>query len=199
MLKTAVIRPRPFVSALPQRIDLLPSEEEALRFLLPISGDYPGIGDWFSRKVLPGIRQDTRRIIKIERSGSIAALGIAKKEGGEYKICTVRVAERFVGMGMGLRIFDELLKWLEVDQPHLTVSEQKLPAFKRIFEYYGFRLTSTEQGRYLPGCVEFSYNEMAILNIVAQTGDFNSFGTKRSSAPSNSVLPISKGNESSSA
>ncbi|AGB45322.1 hypothetical protein Mesau_02941 [Mesorhizobium australicum WSM2073] len=139
-------------------IVLSPSEAEALRFLLPLSSDYPGIDRWFATKVVPGLRIGSRTLLRIERDGDLVGLGIAKKEDDERKICTVRIAPSYVGKGIGVRIFDRLLTWLDDDKPHLTVSSEKLPIFERIFEYYGFNLTSKNHGLYLPKSTEFGYN-----------------------------------------
>ncbi len=140
---------------------LLPMEQEALSFLLPLSEDYPGIDRWFITKVVPGLRDGTRILLRVEREGSLVGLGIGKNEPDEKKICTVRIAPSFAGRGMGVRIFDGLLKWLDCDRPHLTVSETKLPLFERIFDYYGFMGTSVQEGRYKPKACELGYNELS--------------------------------------
>ncbi|MCA0015023.1 GNAT family N-acetyltransferase [Mesorhizobium sp. B292B1B] len=147
-------------------IILLPSEAEALRFLLPLSNDYPGIDRWFATKVVPGLRVGSRTLLRIERDGDLVGLGIAKKEDNERKICTVRIAPSHAGKGIGVRIFDRLLMWLDDDKPHLTVSSEKLPLFERIFDYYGFDLTSKNHGLYLPRSVELGYNEFTTSDSV---------------------------------
>ncbi|ACB95622.1 hypothetical protein Bind_1999 [Beijerinckia indica subsp. indica ATCC 9039] len=142
------------------RPTLSATEREALAFLMPLSGDYPDIVPWFCSKVVPGLRIGTRTLLPIEREGRLVGLGIGKREEAERKICTVRVAPSHMGRGIGLRIFDGLLKWLNVDKPHLTVSEGKLAAFERIFDWYGFDLTSVRSGVYIPNSSELGYNEL---------------------------------------
>jgi GNAT superfamily N-acetyltransferase len=137
-------------------------ETEALAFLLPLSEDYPGIEDWYLTKVVPGLHAGTRHLLRIERDGRLVGLGIAKNEEDERKICTVRVAPEYANRGMGLRLFDGLLKWVDDDRPHLTVSDAKLPLFERIFDYYGFHLSSCLHGRYVPQACELGYNEATI-------------------------------------
>ncbi|WP_311276824.1 GNAT family N-acetyltransferase [Methylobacterium sp. WCS2018Hpa-22] len=132
---------------------------EALAFILPLSTEYPNIEEWFCGKVAPGIQNGTRHLLRIERDGRLVGLGIAKSSPFEKKICTVRIAPEYVGKGLGVRIFDGLLHWLGTDQPHLTVSEKKLPAYERIFEWYGFKLTSKSRGLYLPSVTEVRYND----------------------------------------
>lgn len=145
------------------RVELSDAEARALAFLLPLSNDYPGIAHWFTHKVVPGVRVGTRLLLPVERDGSMVGLGIAKNEADERKICTVRVAPSHTGRGIGVRLFDGLLKWLDDDRPHLTVSEAKLPQFERIFDYYGFGITSTNEGLYIPRMTELGYNEPVLL------------------------------------
>jgi len=133
-------------------------ESQALAFLRPLSEDYPDIDHWFCTKVVPGLRAGTRLLLPIERHGQLVGLGIAKNED-ERKICTVRVAPNYFGRGIGVRIFDQLLRWLNDDRPHLTVSSTKLPAFQRIFDSYGFKLTSAHRGLYVPSLCELGFNE----------------------------------------
>lgn len=143
-------------------VELTDQERRALAFLLPLSDDYPGIDCWFALKVIPGLRSGTRYLLQMERDGVLVGIGIAKNEEDERKICTVRVAPSYAGRGMGVRLFDGLLKWLDDDRPHLTVTQGKLPAFERIFDYYGFAVTSAQQGRYVPHAVELGYNETTL-------------------------------------
>jgi len=139
-------------------VELTDQERRALAFLLPLSNDYPGIDRWFAHKVVPGLRRGTRYLLPVERDGTLVGLGIAKNEENERKICTVRVAPSYAGRGMGVRLFDGLLRWLDDDRPHLTVTRSKLPAFERIFEYYGFAVTSAQHGLYVPHAIELGYN-----------------------------------------
>ena len=142
-----------------ESVELSREEQRSLAFLLPLSEDYPGISTWFARKVVPGLRSGTRLLLPVERDDQLVGLGIGKDEGGERKICTVRVSPTYVGRGIGVRLFDGLLKWLNDDRPHLTVSTAKLPQFERIFDHYGFDLTSTYPDLYVPRAVELGYNE----------------------------------------
>jgi hypothetical protein len=183
-------------------LELTSFELEALAFLLPLSADYPGIHQWYLTKVIPGLRQQTRHLLRVERDGKLVGLGIAKNEPDEHKICTVRVAPDWASRGMGVRIFDGLLKWLDDDRPHLTVSERKLPLFSRLFEYYGFNLSSSKRGAYLPTACEFGYNDAILAGAVgdnylgpplAGSIDPSSFSISGSSAHSCSVLPDRSG------
>lgn len=134
-----------------------------LSFIVPMSEQYPDIEKWFLNKVVPGENDGTRRVICLERENKIAAVGIAKAEADEKKICSVRVANEYIGRGLGVRVFEELLNWLGEDKPHLTVSEEKYPMFESLFEYYGFKMTSATAGLYLPNSIELGFNEKKCL------------------------------------
>jgi GNAT superfamily N-acetyltransferase len=136
-----------------------PKLAETLAFLLPLSRDYPHLNRWYRTKVTPGLLDGSRLLITVEREGQIVGVGIAKREATERKICTVRVSPNYVGRGIGLRLFDQLLRWVDTDRPHLTVSERNVTAFERIFDWYGFRLTSIKEDYYIPKVSEFAYNE----------------------------------------
>ncbi len=133
-------------------------DARVLDFLLPLSRDYPGIEEWYLGKVVPGVDQEKRKIFTYERDGRIAAIGIAKSERGEKKICTVRVHPEYFGRGIGVRVFEELLTWLDVSKPILTVAESKLHLFERIFDYYGFELSGSRMGMYVAGATELGFN-----------------------------------------
>ncbi len=143
-------------------MELNSRDAKAYEFLKPLSVDYPDIRQWYFNKVLPGLNDESRYLKLIERDDRIVALGIAKKSDDEYKICTVRVSQDHIGKGFGIMVFDDLLKWLGIDQPNFTVNESKLPQFERMFDYYGFKKTSYCNGLYRPDSIEVGYNN-AIL------------------------------------
>ena len=118
---------------------LTTAEREVLEFLLPLSPDYPGIERWFTGKVVPGLRSGSRCIVRHDRYGQIAALGIAKAEMGETKICTVRIAPEFAGRGMGIRVFDELTSWLGT---RAVPDQVAYPEFLNKLRHSGYRNNS---------------------------------------------------------
>lgn len=146
-------------SKLLESVALRDEERQALAFLIPLSDDYPGIESWFRTKVVPGLRNDSRLLLRVERHSQLIGVAIGKRGPEENKICTVRIAPSHFGRGIGVRLFDGVLRWLNDDKPHLTVSESRLPAFERIFDFYNFNLTSVQQGLYVPDASELAYNE----------------------------------------
>ncbi|MBB1397141.1 GNAT family N-acetyltransferase [Pseudoalteromonas sp. SG44-8] len=140
-----------------------PDEIDALEFLLPISNSYPDLQSWYEDRVVPGLTSGTRKLFIHRREGKVVAVGIAKKTRDEKKVCTVRVAPEYSGRGLGVKIFIEAMSWLETDKPHLTVSECKFAEFERIFKFFGYRMTSTVNGLYVPNKVEYLFNETKSL------------------------------------
>lgn len=137
---------------------------ENIRFLRLMSADYPNIASWYLNKVIPGLYSRTRKVIQVHQNDELVAIGIGKKMLSEAKICTVRVSPTYVGRGFGRKIFDNLIEWLEVDHPVITVGESKLPCFEKIFSDYGFKLTSARKGLYVPNRVELFFNEPMALS-----------------------------------
>lgn len=139
---------------------------EILDFLISMSVDYPGICDWYLKKVVPGLRIGSRKVIQIRNDGKLVAIGIGKKIPSESKICTIRVCPEYAGRGFGGQLFEMLIEWLGVERPLITVAAEKSPCFAKIFKTYGFKLTSAQNGIYVPGKVELFYNEPAVLSRI---------------------------------
>lgn len=138
-------------------------DRENIDFLEPLSSDYKNIENWYFQKVSPGLARGTRKLLRIESNGRIVAMGIAKKEDEELKICTVRVLPEYAGKGIGVKIFRELMNWLGTELPIITVSQEKALDFERIFAYFGFQLTSSHLNLYRTGMVEYFYNEPMLM------------------------------------
>jgi GNAT superfamily N-acetyltransferase len=139
--------------------------DEILEFLLPISSCYPQIDKWFIQKVIPGISLGTRYVLCIRRKGQIVALGIAKKDKYEKKICTLRVVSEYTRQGIGTYLFNHLLHWLESTSPIITVNEERLSEFQSLFAKYSFVLTSIRNNLYIPGHAEYIFNEPCIKEL----------------------------------
>lgn len=119
---------------------------------------YPNFDDWFFHKVVPEIERGERQLLIESRNNQIAGLAIVKT-GSENKLCTLRIVESFQNKGLGLKLFERCFEELNTCKPFLTVSEEKLPEFERIFKYYGFKLTNTKSDIYRSGKKEFYFNE----------------------------------------
>lgn len=140
-------------------VEIFARHQDAMDFLHALSGTYPGIETWFTQKVIPGLSRGTRHIVRVERDDKLVGVGIAKNEDGEQKLCTIRVHPSFQNRGIGIRIIDELLEWLNTEYPLVTVCEEHIGAFNKIFAHYGFVVTSVSMDLYRPGKAEFIFNE----------------------------------------
>ncbi|WP_301009007.1 hypothetical protein [Helicobacter sp. UBA3407] len=85
--------------------------------------------------------------------------GICIVKLSEKKLCTLRVMENYRNKGIGIRLFEKSFEALNTRMPLLSVSEEKLLSFKKIFDYYGFKLTSIKENYYRKGKKEYFYNE----------------------------------------
>jgi hypothetical protein len=120
---------------------------------------YPDFQKWYYQKVVPGIFSREREIIVEKRGDEIAGIAILKKKSMEQKLCTLRISHEFQNKGIGLRLFERSFESLQDEKPFLTVSEEKLHEFKRIFDYFGFQLTSIHDDLYRVGKKEYFFNE----------------------------------------
>lgn len=147
---------RPLLSAsfAPINLDSL----SALRLVSDFDIYYPEIDRWFETKVLPGIVAGTRRIIVRQDSGHVCGLAILKKESLERKICTIWVRPSHRGAGLGQRLVDESLEWLQCERPMLTVPEEALASFVPLLKRNDFELIQRADGYYRSGRCEYVFN-----------------------------------------
>lgn len=126
---------------------------------LPFYSDsYPEFLRWINGKVIPGIYSGERTVIIEKREGRIAGLLILKHMGTEKKLCTLRVRDPYQNKGLGVRLFENAFQILNTEYPLLSVSDQNLEKFSRIFEHFGFRKEKEYQGLYLPSITEHAFN-----------------------------------------
>lgn len=134
-----------------------PRYNEVLNFVAQLSAMYPNFDVWFN-KIWPEIGV-TRRLITVERHNQIIGLGIAKKTESELKLCTVRVVPAYANRCYGIAIMDDLLHWMDTNQPLATVNQQQVGKFERIFSSYGFVLSNTVKDLYNKGQTEHVFND----------------------------------------
>lgn len=134
------------------------NELAIFRFLYEAKNYYPSFDSWYFQKVIPEARIGKREIISEVRDGKIVGVMILKNTSEEKKICSLRVSDEFQNHGLGVRMFEKAFKILETDKPFLTVSEEKLPSFQKIFTYFQFTQTERLENYYREGKKEFSFN-----------------------------------------
>lgn len=85
-------------------------------------------------------------------------LAILKKTKLEKKICTLRVNRNFRGVGIGKKLIEFSLDWLECEKPLITLRKSKQPQFGKLFDYYGFELAQKNVDYYRMLSSELAFN-----------------------------------------
>ena len=119
---------------------------------------YPQFTSWFWAKVVPGCRDQSRRIIQAHAGERLAALAILKRSPFERKVCTLWVARFARGCGFGQRLLSDSLEWLESDTPLITVCQERLHELQPLLGKFSFRLEQAAQSLYRPGRFEYVFN-----------------------------------------
>jgi len=136
----------------------IPDLYMAFETLNPISKLYPGFSDWYWDKVAPGIILGNDKIIIAEQRNELVGISIIKN-GPEKKIRALRINEKFQKKGLGLHLLDYSLKELGTDKPVVSVAEEMLNDFARIFiNRYDFDMTHVYKGLYRPQKLEYEFN-----------------------------------------
>lgn len=133
-------------------------QSEVFLFLSEASRYYPSFYEWYFEKVMPGVQKGDRKIISEIRDGKIAGIAILKNTIEEKKICTLRIAPNYQNRGIGVRLFKKSFEILQTNKPLLTVSEEKLAEFHKIFSYFNFEETDVIEGKYRVGKKEYIFN-----------------------------------------
>ena len=122
------------------------------------SAYYPQFDTWYFQKVIPDVIAGRRKIITEIRDGNVVGTAIIKLSE-ELKLSTLKVSDSVKNRGIGIKLFEKSFELLGTRRPFLTVSEERLPLFQKIFRYYNFELTSVREGIYRSGKKEFFFNE----------------------------------------
>lgn len=120
---------------------------------------YPDFDVWYFTNVIPSIARKEKQILMMKDEKNLKGIAIVKNTLKEKKICTLRVMEGYQNRGIGLKLFEKSFETLHTRFPLLSVSEEKYLDFKKIFDYYGFKLTSVIEGYYRTGKKELFFNE----------------------------------------
>ncbi len=139
---------------------------EIFTFLVEASQYYPSFHEWYFNKVVPDVQNGNRKIVSEIRDGKIAGIAILKDTREEKKICTLRISPDFQNRGIGVRLFKKSFEILQTNKPFLTVSEEKLPEFQKIFDYFNFELTSVADGKYRNGKKEYIFNSYPSVELL---------------------------------
>lgn len=130
----------------------------ALPFIKSLDQYYPDINHWYINKVIPGLSLGNDKLIIAYDGSNIAGIALGKTSD-EYKLRCVRVHPDYRGVGLGVKLIDRALDAIGVVNPLVTVSEELIHDYSRIFvNRYGFELAHVHKGLYRTGKLEYSFN-----------------------------------------
>lgn len=126
--------------------------------LSDLSRFYPDIERWSASKVLPGLLDDTRKILVEHDASGVRGFAILKRDVVERKICTIWVRPDLRCQGLGQSLITQSQEWLQCVRPMLTVPEEALSTFRGLLASSDFRLNEVVEGYYRPGKKEYVFN-----------------------------------------
>lgn len=109
---------------------------------------YPGFDAWFHGKVIPGLRDGSRKLFVESAAGRVAGVAIAKRTSSEQKLCTLWVAPETRNDGLAARLADEAFDWLETTKPLFTVPDVRIKEFARLLNCWDFVETQVVEDMY---------------------------------------------------
>jgi len=117
---------------------------------------YPDFENWYYANVVPSILNGDKEFLFEIRNSKIVGLAIIKHS--EKKLCHLSVFDGYKNRGYGLKLFEKSFQALGTSKPYLTVSEEKYIEFKKIFNYYGFKLKYKKLNAYRKNKYEYYFN-----------------------------------------
>lgn len=131
---------------------------EVFNNIYHLENSYPTFNNWYFNKVVPGLIDGTRSFIIEFRDEKFAGIAILKDTAEEKKICTISINNEYKSKGIGFRLFEKSMRLLDANRPLLTVSEDRLPEFEKIFHHFDYEYVAEYHGLYLPRKRELSFN-----------------------------------------
>lgn len=130
----------------------------AFKILKSLGDSYPKFDNWFWDKVVPSVLLHNDKVIMAYSRGNLVGISIVKK-GIENKLRALRIEPKYQKMGYGLHLIDKSLEELGDDKPLVSVAEDMLHQFSRIFiNRYQFDMTYVHKGIYIPDKLEYQFN-----------------------------------------
>ncbi len=131
---------------------------ETYTFLSGLKQTYPRFDYWWRSKVIPGIQKNTRILILEIRDTQIVGVAVLKNTPTEKKLCTLKINAQYRASGLGYRLFEKSMTVLNTNKPLLSVSENRLPEFIKLFNHFGYEFVKDYNGMYIPNNTELSFN-----------------------------------------
>lgn len=132
---------------------------QVLPFITTLDRFYPDVSYWYVNQVVPSLMTGNDKLLIARDGGHIAGVALGKFTPEETKLRCVRVHPDYQNNGLGIRLIDEMLDLLEDDAPKVTVSEEMIHHYSRIFvNRYNFKLNHVSKGQYRPAKLEYLFN-----------------------------------------
>lgn len=129
------------------------------RFLFMLNFEYRGFYEWYDRLFISKYELDyCRDIIICERNFELAGVAIIKNDECEKKICTLRVSKKYRNNGIGHRLIELSMEYLNTEKPMITLHKNKFNQFEHLLDYYNFNLEQTKKNYYYLFNKELVYN-----------------------------------------
>lgn len=133
--------------------------EELYKFTRHLEKDYKGYEDWFWKKQIKGLENQTREIIIAYNENEISGIAFLKNDE-EKKIATLFVHPNHRGKGIATNLIELSFNVLSTNTPVITLSANKMGQFKKIIEKYNWKITDTiSKGYYNNEAEEYVFNE----------------------------------------
>lgn len=123
--------------------------------LFDLDKEYPNFKDWFFNNAL----KDKNKYIILSYNKEInTGIMVLKDSEKEKKICTLRIYPEYQKMTVGSKLLEYSFDLLKTKKPLITVSDIRLPEYRRILEKYEFELKGIYYDYYIQGHKEYSFN-----------------------------------------
>jgi hypothetical protein len=131
-------------------------------FIANLDNYYPDINNWYHYQIVGQLDQPSNILLQAYSDETLIGICIGKKSN-ENKLRCVRVSNDFKNTGLGVRLINTMLEELEDTKPLITVSEELLHEYSRVFHhYYNFRIEEIRRGVYRRNKLEYVYNNVLV-------------------------------------
>jgi GNAT superfamily N-acetyltransferase len=132
---------------------------QAFNIINKLDETYPDFNHWYWNKVVPGVVLGTDKVILGTNKNEIVGISIIKDTITEKKLRALRIDDKYQKKGFGTGLIDKSLELLNEDKPLVSVSEDLLHLYSRIFiNRYDFDMTYVHKGLYQKGKLEYQFN-----------------------------------------
>jgi len=132
---------------------------QTYNIITKLEESYPDFKNWYWNKVVPGVVLGNDKIILGSVRNELVGISIIKNENNEKKIRALRIEDRFQNKGYGIGMIDKSLELLNCDKPLVSVSEDLLHHYSRMFiNRFNFDMSYVHKNMYKNGKLEYQFN-----------------------------------------